>query len=285
MEQLKIGILHPGEMGVSIAASAKNGGCTVYWVSEGRSAQTHERAQKAGLLDADNLKQLCELCSIIISVCPPHGSEDLARDVVASGFHGVYVDANAISPQRTKRIGEVMAQAGNTFVDGGIIGGPAWSPNSTRLYLSGKDAQRIASCFVSGPLETRIIGEEIGHASALKMCFAAYSKGTTALLGAILATAEAWGVRDALERQWSRDGSGFVEQTSRRITNSSLKAWRFVGEMEEIAATFDAAGLPDGFHLAAAEVYQRQAGFKDAPIAPAIDRVLNALLQKEPAHD
>lgn len=281
MSKERVGILHPGAMGVSIAASAKNAGHTVYWASEGRSSQTHERASKINLLDIHSVAKLCDECSVIFSVCPPHAAEDVAKEVIGHGFRGVYLDANAISPQRAIRIDQAMSDAGVEFVDGGIIGGPAWRPGRTWLYLSGKEAQRVASCFSAGPLEVAVIGDSAGKASALKMCFAAYTKGTTALLSAILAVAEALGVREELANQWSRGGSDFAEQTNRRVRGVTAKAWRFAGEMEEIAATFEGAGMPGGFHAAAAEVYRRISGFKDAQEVPPLDDVLMALLDSE----
>lgn len=277
MATKNIGILHPGQMGVSIAASAQNSGHEVYWVSEGRSAQTVERAERVGLADAGSLQRLCQTCAVILSVCPPHAAEAVANQVASLGFNGVYLDANAIAPRRVVRIGQRVADAGASFVDGGIIGGPAWQPGQTWLYLSGNAAHDVAACFAAGPLETCVIGEDIGKASALKMCFAAYTKGTTALLGAILATAESLGVRPDLERQWSRDGSDFAAKTVQRVRGVTAKAWRFAGEMEEIAATFAAAGLPGEFHLAAAELYRRIAHFKDAPAMPELEAVLSAL--------
>src|SRR5690349_11377749 len=198
----RIGFLHPGDMGISIAASAQNAGNEVYWASEGRSPETQARAAKYGLRDAHTLAQLCAECAIVVSVCPPHAAEQVAQQVLAAGFGGLYLDANAIAPQRAERIGADMAAAGVSFVDGGIIGGPAWTPGSTWLYLAGPQADQIAACFAAGPLETQVLGAEIGRASALKMCFAAYTKGTTALLCAILATAEELGVRGDLEQHW-----------------------------------------------------------------------------------
>lgn len=275
----KIGILHPGDMGVSIAASAVNSGHEVRWVSENRSDKTRRRAEEHHLIEVKSLNQLCETSEIIFSVCPPHAAEDVAKSVVDCGFKGHYLDANAISPQRAKRIGELLSTKGIRFIDGGIIGGPAWTPKETFLYLSGKDAKVIADCFSNGPLETRIIGDEIGKASALKMCYAAYSKGTTALLTSILATAESLGVRDELYQQWDMDDPNFSEQANRRATRATAKAWRFEGEMREIASTFEEAGLPSGFHEAAAEVYRRLAGFKDAAETPTLEEVLEALLK------
>jgi hypothetical protein len=111
------------------------------------------------------------------------------------------------------------------------------------------------------------------------MCFAAWTKGSTALLCAILATAEELGVWHNLERQWERYWPGFPEQTVERVREVTAKAWRFAGEMEEISATFDGAGLPGGFHAAAADLYLRIAGFKDAPSTPSLEDVLAALVQ------
>jgi 3-hydroxyisobutyrate dehydrogenase-like beta-hydroxyacid dehydrogenase len=284
MTKLNVGFLHPGAMGISLAASAQNSGHAVYWASEGRSQQTHARAAKYDLQDVQTLEALCEACDVVVSVCPPHAAEAVAAQVRACAFRGLYLDANAISPMRTQRIGRAMAQAGIAFVDGSIVGGPAWEPGRTWLYLAGREAGRAADCFSAGPLETCVIGEEIGKAAALKMCFAAYTKGSTALLCAILATAEELGVRQELEMQWSRGGSDFAQQTQERVRRVTAKAWRFAGEMEEISATFEQAGLPGGFHAAAADVYRRIAHFKGAE-TPSLDEVLEALAEVEGARE
>jgi len=276
----KIGILHPGEMGISIAASAINNGHLVYWVSEYRSKKTCLRAEKYGLLDLHSLIEFCQSCEIIFSICPPHAAEDVANSVIEHGFNGYYLDANAIAPKRANSIRQKMDDNGIHFVDGAIIGGPAWRPKETWLYLSGKDANIIADCFTNGPLETKFIGDEIGKASALKMCYAAYSKGTTALLAAILAAAESLGVRDELCQKWDMDDPNFSEDANRRVTRATAKAWRFEGEMHEIAATFQDAGLPNGFHKASAEIYHCMSTFKDVAESPRLEDVLNTLLKK-----
>jgi 3-hydroxyisobutyrate dehydrogenase-like beta-hydroxyacid dehydrogenase len=277
----KIGIIHPGEMGVSVAASAKNSGYPVFWVSQGRSQATRERAEEHGLVDCRSLETLCQTCSLILSVCPPYAAEAVAEEVIRHPFHGTYADLNAISPGRAKKIGEAMAAREIIFVDGGIIGGPAWKPDTTRLYLSGSEAERVAGCFSAGPLQTETIGKEIGRASSLKMCYGAYTKGRTALLAAILATAESLGVRDLLESEWGRDDPAFPGEVSRQVTRSTRKAWRFAGEMEEVSATFGEAGLPEGFHLAAAEIYKRLSNYKDHASAPALAEVLEVLTRGE----
>jgi len=274
----RLGILHPGAMGISIAASAQKGGCEVYWAAEGRSAATRERAARFGLTEAGTVAELCAACTVVVSVCPPHAAEEVAGQVMGCGFRGLYLDANAIAPQRAARIGQRMAEAGVDFVDGGIIGGPAWEAGKTWLYLAGPRAGEMASCFAGSPLQTRVLGETIGQASALKMCYAAYTKGSSALLAAILATAERLGVREALYEQWTNDDAKMVGQATQRVRGATAKAWRFVGEMEEIAATWREAGLPGEFHDAAAMVYRRLAQFKDAQPAPELETILAALL-------
>ena len=275
---IKIGVLHPGEMGISIAASAINTGHQVYWLAEGRSEKTRARAELHHLRKVDSLSSFCQTCEVIISICPPHAAEEVARRVSGAKFKGLYLDANAISPQRATIIGLMLEAHGIRFVDGGVIGGPAWKPNETWLYVSGEHAREVTSCFSSGPLETKIIGREIGKASSLKMCYATYTKGTTALLSSVLALAESLEVRDELYEQWDMDQEGSSEQASQRVARVTSKAWRFEGEMKEIAATFQEAGIPHGFHLAAAEIYRRMANFKDARETPALGEVLKALL-------
>jgi len=275
-----IGILHPGEMGISIAVSALNNGHQVYWMSEGRSDKTRSRAEKHGLIEVESLFRFCQSCEIIFSICPPHAAEEIATSVLDAKFKGFYLDANAISPQRAIKIGQTLEANDIQFIDGGIIGGPAWEPKQTWLYLAGQYAPVIGACFSNGPLETKIIGNEIGKASALKMCYAAYSKGRTALLAAILATAESLGVREELCQQWELDDNGSSKEINRRVTMVTAKAWRFEGEMKEIAETFQEAGLPDQFHQAAAEIYHRLSIFKDSAETPSLQNVLKVLLEQ-----
>jgi 3-hydroxyisobutyrate dehydrogenase-like beta-hydroxyacid dehydrogenase len=278
---MNIGLLHPGEMGISIAASARNSGHVVHWASAGRGEKTRQRAAQYSLLDSGTVEDLCRVCSILLCVCPPHAAEEVARQVVDAGFKGIYLDANAISPRRSLSIGERMRTAGIQYVDGGIIGGPAWQPGNTWLYLSGEKAMEIAACFNQGPLETKIIGNGIGKASALKMCYAALTKGTTALLCAVLAAADELEIGEELFQQWELDEPGSVQQARRRATRVTAKAWRFAGEMDEIAATFTSAGLPSGFHESAAEIYRRLEGFKDAPSLPEFHEVIAALQKRK----
>lgn len=269
-----IGLISPGQMGASIGAAASHSATRVIWAGDGRSKASHTRASDAGLENGGTIDTLVKDSDIILSVCPPHDAEDVARQVKQRAFPGLFVDCNAIAPEKSRQIAKRFGY--QNFVDGGIVGGPAWkSESGTRLYLSGDRSKEIAALFNNSPLETTIIPGEIGAASAMKMVFAAYTKGTTALLAAILGVAEKEGVRNVLESQW---GQTFTEQTHQRVVANSAKAWRFEGEMQEIAATFENAGLPGGFHAAAAVVFERLAQFKDEPAADIVE-LLKALNQ------
>ena len=278
MNKHTIGFLHPGEMGISLAATARNSGRQACWASHGRSAATRERAEKHGLADMETLQQLCNNCEVVISVCPPRAAETVANEVLQCGYRGIYLDANAIAPERAQRIAKNMESAGVTFIDGGIIGPPAWKPGTTWLYLSGADAHQVVNCFASGPLSIRVIGEMPGKASALKMVFAARTKGTTALICAVLAAAERLGVRKELEMQCNLLDHGSVARIHQNIAAATAKAWRYTGEMEEIAATLAASGVPPDFHHGAREIYDRLAHFKDLDTIPELQAILDSIL-------
>jgi 3-hydroxyisobutyrate dehydrogenase-like beta-hydroxyacid dehydrogenase len=275
----KKGLLNPGQRGVTIGAAAA-GGAQVLWASAGRGAATRQRAAQASFTDMQTLAALVSASDVIISVCPPHAALELAGNVATLGFRKIFVDANAVSPVTARAIQQVVTSAGARFVDGGIIGPPAVKTGTTRLYLSGDDAAAVAELFSGSNVEAIAIGTQPGAASALKMCYAAYTKGSTALILAVRALAEAEQISDALVTEWKRSQPGLTERSENAARNNARKAWRFAGEMREIADTFAAAGLPDGFYRAAAELYETLAGFKDAPQTPELDQVVAALLGK-----
>lgn len=272
-----LGILHPGEMGSFLAASARNTLGTVYWCSEGRSAATRARAVQQGLTEVTSLDEFCRRCSIIVSVCPPHAAESQADAVAAARFQGIYVDANALSPASMQGLGKRLQTNGLRVVDGGIIGLASYKPGTTWLYLSGADAAEVAACFSAGPIEVSVLGPELGQASALKMCYAAWNKGKNALLTAVLATADDLGVRAALEQQLDIYEPGFSSASTERLRGIARKAWRFSGEMNEIAETLQASGVPHEFFTAAAELYRRETSFKDSIAPPSLDQLLTAV--------
>jgi len=258
-----IGVVHPGEMGSSVGAAARSSGARAIWCSEGRSPATRERAARDGLEDVNGLAELVARSQLIVSVCPPDAAWDVADAVARRGFTGLYLDANAIAPLTMQRIARRLQEAGASVVDGGIVGPPARKRGATILYLSGERAAEVAALFGESALETHVLGAEPGEASAVKMAFAAWTKGSSALLLAVRALADAQGATAGLLHAWSRFAPDLGARSQATAKNTAPKAWRFVGEMQEIAATFDAAGLPQGFHRAAAELYERLAGFKD----------------------
>jgi 3-hydroxyisobutyrate dehydrogenase-like beta-hydroxyacid dehydrogenase len=261
-------------MGITVALSAVNSGHQVYWVSSGRSSATAQRAAEAGLLDAGTLPNLCATAEVIVSICPPEFAEATAAQVAGQRFRGLYLDANAVSPQRARRIAACVTQAGADFVDGGIIGLPAKVRGKTWLCLSGPRAADAASCFSAGPLEIELLGDDPSRASALKMCFAAWTKGTTAMFCAILGAAHHLGVRDELQRQWALQGLPWTDATQ-KLERAAPKAWRWAPEMREIAETLASVGMQPGFHEAAAKLYEGLSGFKGST-----DITLGAILAR-----
>jgi 3-hydroxyisobutyrate dehydrogenase-like beta-hydroxyacid dehydrogenase len=249
-----IGLLHPGEMGAEVGRCLAERGHLVLWASLGRSEQTARRAAGAGLTDAGTAADLADRAEVIISVCPPHCALDVARSV--RGFGGLYVDANAISPATARRVAEVVTGGGARYVDGGIIGPPPVEPGSTRLHLSGHDSEVAARLFDGTPLDARSIPGSPWAASAVKMAYAAWTKGSAALLLAIRALAEREGVAEVLLAEWNLSQPGIEVRSGQAARSAASKGWRWVAEMEEIAATMAEVGLPEGFHLAAAEIYR-----------------------------
>jgi 3-hydroxyisobutyrate dehydrogenase-like beta-hydroxyacid dehydrogenase len=276
---MTIALLHPGEMGAAVGACLVSRGTRVVWASENRSPATRERAAGVGLEDLGSLDNALAASDAVLSICVPSGARDLAQQVASRNFHGIYIDANAISPTHSREIGCLVEKTGTRFVDGGIIGLPPTPNRITRLYLCGPDAPVIAALFTGSQTEAVVIDRPIGAASALKVCYAAWSKGETALLGIIRALARYEGVDETLLREWAFSMPGIAEQ-SEHIAQRARKAWRWAGEMEEIAASFDAANVPSGF-LANAEIYRRLAGFKDAPQLPSLEEVSARLRQNK----
>lgn len=278
MNPLRIGLLHPGEMGATVGAAARAAGARVAWVSDGRSAESRQRAEAAGLEDAGTLAALAAASDVIISVCPPDAAAALAGRVAAAGFKGVFADANAISTASARDIATIVEGGGARFVDGGIIGPPALRAGTTRLYLCGADAETVAGAFAGSVLEAIVIDGSPGAASALKMCYSAWTKGSAALLIAVRALAKAEDVDAALIEEWALSQQGLEARSASAARANAFKAWRFAGEMREIAATFERSGLPGGFHAAAAELYQRLAGYKDCEPAPQLAEVIDTIL-------
>jgi 3-hydroxyisobutyrate dehydrogenase-like beta-hydroxyacid dehydrogenase len=249
-----IGILHPGEMGAAVGAALTARGHEVWWASDGRSEATAARAAQAGLRDAGDVAALAERCAVLLSICPPHAAREVAAAV--AGFRGLYVDANAVSPRTAAEVAVITA---GDAVDGGIVGPPPQQAGTTRLYLSGARAGEVKALFDGTRVDARVLSSEPGStaASALKVAYAAWTKGTAALLIAIGELADGAGVRAALAEEWSLSQPDLQQRVERAAAAAAAKGWRWAGEMRESAEAFGDAGLPPGFSQGAAEIYER----------------------------
>ncbi|MBO0705867.1 MAG: DUF1932 domain-containing protein, partial [Candidatus Dormibacteraeota bacterium] len=165
--------------------------------------------------------------------------------------------ANAIAPATTREVGAIVEGVGARFVDGGIVGQPPRQSGTTRLYLSGPGAGDVSALVEGTALGTVVLQGGPGAASALKAAYAGWTKGSSALLLTVRALAQAEGVEDALVEEWGLSQPRLPDQLRAAAQQATTKGWRWIGEMEEIAAALAANGLPDGFHEASAEVYQR----------------------------
>ena len=279
MDRTTVGLLHPGEMGAAVGQCLAAAGHRVLWVPEGRGPASAARAAAAGLTAAsEGLAGLVREAGVIVSVCPPHAALEVARQV--AGFGGVYTDANAVSPATAREIARIIEAGGASYVDGGIIGTPPVAPGFIRFYLSGPRAGEVQRMFAGGEVDARVIGGNAAPgdawfaASAVKMAYASWTKGSAALLLAARALARAEGVEEALLAEWGTSQPGLAERSDRAAGSAAAKGWRWVAEMDEIAAAMAAAGLPDGFHRAAAEVYRRSGD------DGSVDAILTALLSR-----
>eukprot|EP01052_Picozoa_sp_SAG31_P047902 SAG31_NODE_9788_length_1227_cov_1.094858_1_plen_214_part_00 len=203
-----VGLLHPGSMGsaVGLCCSQAAAVSEVVWASEGRGAATRARAQADGLSDVGTLAMLAKRAEVILSICPPDKAAALAESVMQLGFTGLYVDCNAVAPSTAKAMSERCTVGGARFVDGGITGGPPrQAGNGTSLLLSGhpKDVAEVVQCFKGTVLSTVVVGSaQIGAASAVKACYAAWVKGSSALLQNIVSLSVAEGVEDDVLALW-----------------------------------------------------------------------------------
>jgi 3-hydroxyisobutyrate dehydrogenase-like beta-hydroxyacid dehydrogenase len=278
-----VGLLHPGEMGAAVGECLVTVGHQVLWDPTGRSRASTGRALAAELTGV-GFGQLIAKSAVILSICPPDAALDVARQVAETGYAGFYVDANAVSVATAEQVEGIVSAGGATYVDAGIIGPPPEVAGHTRLYLSGPAASEVRPLFGRSRLDARIAEGPRYAASSVKMAYAAWTKGSSALLLAARALARASGVERTLLAEWQLSQPNLVAQSERSAGAAAAKGWRWIGEMEEIAASMTAAGLPDGFHEAAAELYDRASradvptGRKTATTAKeTLDKIMSAL--------
>jgi 3-hydroxyisobutyrate dehydrogenase-like beta-hydroxyacid dehydrogenase len=276
-------------MGAAIGAVLHANGLEVLTCLEGRSELTRARAEEAGFRDVRSVDDLVRESDLILSVLVPAEAVAIAESVGAAlrrtGAAPVFVECNAIAPQTVRRIEGMLRDAGAPFIDGGIIGGPPRAGYSPHFACSGPDTAAFEELREHG-LDVRVVGPEIGQASGLKMMYAASTKGTTALWTEIMVAARRLGLEDALRAEWG-DKNPTARAQMNGIPGMPHRARRWVGEMEEIAATFGSVGLTPAILTGAADIY-RFVG--DTPLAeqsprdpnPTLDQLLDVLVAHLP---
>ncbi|MER6717651.1 NAD(P)-dependent oxidoreductase [Streptomyces halstedii] len=263
-------------MGAAVSAEIVAGGHEVLWVPKERSENTWRRAREVRATACDSLAEALSHSAVVLSVCPPQAAEDVAAAVAAHAFAGVYVDVNAISPQRVRRIAEVT-RPGSEAVDGAVFGPPPGEGRTARLYLAGADSavHLVEPLFANSSLDVRRAGEAIGSASALKMAFASYQKAARTLAAVSHALAHAHGVGDQLTAEAEIMVSAILSDPE-YVPSVAARAWRWAPEMEEVADTLRAAGLPTDMAEATARVlayWEQDKEQYDLPVVHALSQL------------
>ncbi|MFF4741287.1 DUF1932 domain-containing protein [Streptomyces sp. NPDC001262] len=254
-----VGLLHPGAMGAAVGGQLVRAGHRVLWDPADRSETTVERATAAGLTPVGDLAELLDDAEVVLSICPPAFAEDLARN--AAAYVGTWVEANAITPQRTRRIADLLPAS--SVVDGGIVGSPPVGGKAPTLYLSGPHrTDLVEELFAATDVTTHVLGEQIGQASALKLSYSAYQKASRVLAAVSYGLAADHGVdQELLAIAGKRPGSYLTE--TGYIPKTAARAWRWSPELIEAADMLQEAGLPDDMLRAAAAILDRWAEAKD----------------------
>ena len=254
-----VAIMGIGDMGHAVGQALRESGFSVITCLNGRSEHSRNLAKLAGIPDVANLDLMVADADIVLSIMPPSAAEDFGHDIAAAvkstGSSPMFVECNAIAPVTTRRIESVITAAGASYTDAGIIGSAPGRPGSPpRFYASGPDLGPISELDGKG-IKVMPMGDEVGRASSIKMCYAGLTKGTTTLLTAVATAAESLGITDELGAELASSQSAAYEGMKRAVPRLPLDAGRWIGEMEEIAATFASAGVTDKFHQAARDIF------------------------------
>ncbi|HEX4705565.1 MAG TPA: DUF1932 domain-containing protein [Pseudonocardiaceae bacterium] len=259
-----IGLLHPGKMGAAIGAQLVAAGHRVLWCPAGRSDRTAARAAAAGLKKVGSLAEMLAGSEIVFAVCPPANAEQLAGAIADHGFFGLFVEANAINPNRMTTIADRVRLAGATVVDGAIIGPPPDADRRARFYLSGPPAavDAVHRLLHGSQAEPRRLDNRIGSASALKMAYGSFQKISRALAAVSHALADEFGVTSHLAAEGAMIGRSPLADRD-YFADMAGRAWRWEPEMQEVAETLRSVGLPDALATGGATVFHRWASDKD----------------------
>ncbi len=261
-----VGIVSPGAMGSALGRAWLAGGARVVATTAGRSDRTRGLADSLELLP--DLASVVRSSDVVVSVCPPDQASAVLEDLLAqTETPSLVADLNAVSPRLVRALAATAEAAGTRLLDGAISGGPPRPGGDTMLYLSGPDAQALADLPAEG-LRTRVVGDTVGSASAVKMCTASVYKGTTAIWIQALQAAEAHGVLQVVLDDLAEVFPDRVSAAGRTIASAASKSDRFVGEMDFIAETQGAVGLSPELFAGMAAVYGRLSRTPAARLTP-----------------
>ena len=253
-----IAILMPGDMGSGVGQALIAAGHSAISPLARRSAHTRGLAEGAGIEDAGSLDQAVSRADLVLSILPPNHAVMQAQAVSEAmrrtGTAPAYADCNAISPMTMEKVAAAIAPTGAAVIDCGIIGlNPIKAP-PTRFYVSGPDLGAIEA-IASDVIRVERVGDQIGKASALKMVYAALTKGSWTMQVALLMAASQHGVLDPLLEEFGYSQGAALTAMQGRVPFLPADAERWVPEMQEIAATFAEVGVTPKFHEGAAEVF------------------------------
>jgi putative dehydrogenase len=275
-----VAIIAQGTMGSGIGRRLRESGALVRTLLAGRSPQSAERARAAGMTAMPDARALLEGADFFLSILPPGEAEPLARRLAPTlaelAEKPLYLDCNAVSPQSAVKIGAIVAAAGARFVDAGIIGGPPQpGKKGPAIYASGEYV-REALALKDWGLDLRAIPGPVGAASGMKMSYAGITKGTTAIGTAMLLGAARFGCAEALFAELAQSQPQLLAYFRAGIPRMYDKAYRWVAEMEEIAAFLEQNPPSRDLYAAIARLYDYLAG-QHAEEQPADDNAVRTL--------
>ena len=254
-----VAIMSPGDMGHAVGQVLSESGIDVITCTDGRSQRTKNLAEVAGLRQVATLEDMVIQADLVLSIMVPSKAMSFVREISphfeSSKTPTYFADCNAVSPQSALAMAEVINQAGGKFIDGGIIGTAPTKGDTPRFYVSGPDASVVMELDGRGII-VKAIGNKVGQASGIKMCYAALTKGTNTLHVALLTAASRMGLTDDLRKEFEFSQKSHLAAMEKGISRLPANAHRWIGEMEEIAATFENLGVTPNFHKGAAEIYK-----------------------------
>lgn len=255
----KIGITSIGDMGGQVAKRLKACGYEVYTALEGRSKRTASLTAKAGVTDCGSVEKLVATCDIVLSVLDPAAAVTKAREVAAAikatGRKIIFVNGNAVAPRTAHEIDGIIRAAGGYCVDGSILRVTSKGKSELRLYVSGPEAS-VLTQITDEILKIRVVGEKIGNASALKMCYGAFTKGALALGMELLLAGHKLGISEELAAEFEDTQGEVYKWILGRTIGMAPKAYRYVPEMLEVATTFEDVGMTPRMMQGAAEMFE-----------------------------